>query len=348
MPILPTPVSHHPPFPRSNASRFNFLKSDHVADFVIRKIRCCGGGICGNCAKQNRPCIYNPVPEAVNKATREKKAASKASKHSMTPSTGYTPYSLAAPPSIPLGPAFGTPYGLPSAPPQPPMTRPLDPNQRMVSSIPHQHMQWLQGPPDGDYDSPRMFDSRNGGSWVYTPPQPQNTPGQAQCPPVQFPVPTEGRTTDQPHTEPHPVQQVWATPTMASNGFQSGAQMYTPLTNTQTSNSTSNSTSKSSPATPFYSQGYPTPGYSPIPLQPVHHSNNSKYSPTLAPEYSMIQQQSKDSLIGLGIRFPASSFPVQPQSQAPPPPLQRATTDSDLTLGLHMVDDQFYNTGYQM
>ncbi|GMK56905.1 hypothetical protein CspeluHIS016_0307450 [Cutaneotrichosporon spelunceum] len=45
-----------------------------------RKIKCCGSSPCANCTRARRTCDYSPVPEEVNRATREKKAAAKAAK----------------------------------------------------------------------------------------------------------------------------------------------------------------------------------------------------------------------------------------------------------------------------
>lgn len=45
-----------------------------------RKIKCCGSAPCANCTRARRACDYSPVPEEVNRATREKKAAAKAAK----------------------------------------------------------------------------------------------------------------------------------------------------------------------------------------------------------------------------------------------------------------------------
>lgn len=60
-----------------------------------RKIRCCGGSPCNNCHRIRHECVYKAVPEEVNRATREKKLAARASKavigHMSTGSL-HTPY----------------------------------------------------------------------------------------------------------------------------------------------------------------------------------------------------------------------------------------------------------------
>ncbi|ODO08567.1 hypothetical protein L198_00297 [Cryptococcus wingfieldii CBS 7118] len=60
-----------------------------------RKIRCCGGDPCRNCQRSKRECGYAPVPEEVNRATREKKAFAKANKIAsqfLPPATTTSPY----------------------------------------------------------------------------------------------------------------------------------------------------------------------------------------------------------------------------------------------------------------
>ncbi|WVQ79824.1 hypothetical protein IAT38_001924 [Cryptococcus sp. DSM 104549] len=86
-----------------------------------RKIRCCGGAPCRNCTRSKRECEYAPVPEEVNRATREKKAvakAAKASTHYVTPATTSSPYyidhryeGMYASPVAPSGP-YGPPRSL--------------------------------------------------------------------------------------------------------------------------------------------------------------------------------------------------------------------------------------------
>ena len=68
---------------------------------TCRKIRCCGGEPCKNCEKSSKPCEYEPVPDEVNKATRQKKAMSRAARvPSQTPSHQH----IAPPP-----PYYGAP-----------------------------------------------------------------------------------------------------------------------------------------------------------------------------------------------------------------------------------------------
>jgi hypothetical protein len=58
---------------------------------TYRKIRCCGGEPCKNCEKSGKPCEYEPVPDEVNKATRQKKAMSRAARvPSQTPAHQHT------------------------------------------------------------------------------------------------------------------------------------------------------------------------------------------------------------------------------------------------------------------
>ena len=61
----------------------------------IRKIKCGGGALCSNCNKAGKPCVYVAVPDDVNKATREKKAASKAARAQHAPAPSYAPYPTA-------------------------------------------------------------------------------------------------------------------------------------------------------------------------------------------------------------------------------------------------------------
>jgi hypothetical protein len=66
-----------------------------------RKVRCGGGAPCKSCQRASRTCDYEPVPDEVNKATREKKAAYRSARqtHSyFTPSVHSTSYYVPFPP----------------------------------------------------------------------------------------------------------------------------------------------------------------------------------------------------------------------------------------------------------
>ncbi|WOO84737.1 putative transcriptional regulatory protein STB4 [Vanrija pseudolonga] len=120
-----------------------------------RKIKCCGSTPCANCTRARRTCDYSPVPEEVNRATREKKAAAKAAKsafaHRPTPyfvdhqSVYGMPY-LAGP-----GPIRGTHVPPRRAYTTPTMTMspysPLPPQAPAMSSPAHFESPWFNGPP---------------------------------------------------------------------------------------------------------------------------------------------------------------------------------------------------------
>lgn len=150
--LLPSPVSIAAP------------SDPRVAD-VSRKIRCCGNAACGNCIRAGRICEYAPVPQEVNKATRERKAIAKASKHNSgdflhSPASAY---------------GFDTPQSVSSAQtpsvttlaPSLPIHPPRAPGHRRASSTPvHPTLPPYVPPPAApQLASPAMFESS---SWMYS------------------------------------------------------------------------------------------------------------------------------------------------------------------------------------
>lgn len=133
-----------------------------------RKIRCCGAAPCRNCTRSGRQCEYAPVPEEVNRATREKKALSK-TKPISSPATPTQPtFTLPAPSPIPTFspylldvPTFDMPYTLPVPPPHLP-ARPS--NHRRTSSAPNFESASWTVPPAPLLNSPAQLESS---AWMY-------------------------------------------------------------------------------------------------------------------------------------------------------------------------------------
>ena len=263
---------------------------------TCRKIRCCGGAPCRNCARSKRECDYAPVPEEVNRATREKKAIAKASKTDPSPAPSYSPF-------FGETPVYDVPYA--SSPVRPHLL-----SHRRSVSVPNFEASHRNPPPTPTLHSPAMFESAH---WMYSPwssapaitlPEEwtatraypsaypsvfEQVPSQevylAQCGPA---TPSDSRSSST-ERDPHPpFGTSWSAPNV-SNYFRPPMPL-TPL-------STQTYDHKSSPLITPYRTLYPSP---PLFLQPhrcspspLAHSN----SPTLAPEMSL---PSKD-LVGLGI-----------------------------------------------
>ncbi|WWC68189.1 uncharacterized protein I206_102112 [Kwoniella pini CBS 10737] len=120
-----------------------------------RKIRCCGGSPCRNCTRAKRDCEYAPVPEEVNRATREKKAIAKATKavHHVSPITTSSPYFADQP-------VFNVPYVSGPGP-----VRPSHLGHRRTVSMPNGGIApWVTPPSAPALASPPMFESPH---WMY-------------------------------------------------------------------------------------------------------------------------------------------------------------------------------------
>ncbi|OCF71090.1 hypothetical protein I204_08326 [Kwoniella mangroviensis CBS 8886] len=120
-----------------------------------RKIRCCGGSPCRNCTRAKRECEYAPVPEEVNRATREKKAIAKATKaiQNISPITTSSPY-------FPDQPVFNVPYVSGPGP-----IRPSHLGHRRTVSMPSSGVApWVTPPSAPALASPPMFESPH---WMY-------------------------------------------------------------------------------------------------------------------------------------------------------------------------------------
>lgn len=242
---------------------------------MFRKIRCCGGAPCRNCARSNRECDYTPVPEEVNRATREKKAVAKASKTTPSPVPSFSPF-------FGETPVFDVPHT---------STRlPAHMSHRRSVSVPNFEMSHWIPPPAPSLQSPAMFESAQ---WMYN--------GWSSAPAI--PIPEEHTPT---RTFPSVLEQTpthdaylsqWgpATPTDSRSSSTESDPPFHPSWSAP--NITSSYLRPPMPLTPLQLQPnapYPTPplflnhAYSPSPLA---HST----SPTLAPDISH-----KD-LVGLGI-----------------------------------------------
>ena len=149
-----------------------------------RKIRCCGGAPCRNCARSQRECEYSPVPEIVNRASREKKAMARAVRFGLatpppgsfpyyTPSSSYSPYPSEA--SVFDGPysSVPAPTGHFQTPPPHSITMPAAharPNAAMSHrrsvSVPNlEAHSWIEATPAApQLDSPAQFESPQ---WMY-------------------------------------------------------------------------------------------------------------------------------------------------------------------------------------
>lgn len=358
IPFLPSTRPSHPPVRTTGAN----------PDFS--KIRCCGGKPCRNCDKAGKTCDYEPVPEEVNRATREKKAASKAARQSYTPTTNYASFFMpmnvgyaldyGVPTLVPnsvAGPAPGPLPALLAPAPLAPGSRPMHLGHRRSVSTPNfdGYASWTKPPAAPHLASPPMFDSAP--QWV-----PQCNDMTPQTAPLSY-MPTVDQTQPIYRAEPGQLPSAYSTPNLQQFQFQPQGHLrapypLTPLTTNGRSNTTSTSTSQSSPATPapaYYAANgndnshpangtgsYPTPGWSPVPLMPMHQTGK-QVSPTLAPEYSISGGIKPDvTLVGLGIGMGGPA-------PAPAPPTQRhdlSSSISDMNLGLGMVDDQYFNSIY--
>ncbi|WVW78179.1 hypothetical protein I302_100130 [Kwoniella bestiolae CBS 10118] len=121
-----------------------------------RKIRCCGGAPCRNCTRAKRECEYAPVPEEVNRATREKKAIAKAAKAitNISPITTSSPYFADQP-------VFNVPYVSGPGP-----IRPSHLGHRRTVSMPTGGVApWVTPPAAPALASPPMFESPQ---WMYS------------------------------------------------------------------------------------------------------------------------------------------------------------------------------------
>ncbi|KAL7419103.1 hypothetical protein Q5752_005939 [Cryptotrichosporon argae] len=107
-----------------------------------RKIKCCGSAPCANCTRARRACDYSPVPEEVNRATREKKAAAKAAKqYSPTPYGGFylEPPMTVALPAMPSMASMPNLAGAAAAHAQAQHTSPYFASPSVLQPHPHQH-----------------------------------------------------------------------------------------------------------------------------------------------------------------------------------------------------------------
>nr|XP_031860772.1 uncharacterized protein CI109_003816 [Kwoniella shandongensis]KAA5527844.1 hypothetical protein CI109_003816 [Kwoniella shandongensis] len=302
-----------------------------------RKIRCCGGAPCRNCTRAKRDCEYAPVPEEVNKATREKKAIAKAarSNHYIPPATTSSPYFLDQP-TFEVPYVSGPTHLRPSSQPQPHS----HPGHRRSVSMPNNGVgPWVTPPPAPSLHSPPMFESPQ---WMYSswnsgvqypgpngeqPPPAfpsvlEHTPmhhaylsGQMSAVSLNSPsgdsVPpstTRASSADTDlHFHGHPQTQ-WSTPNLPTPTYLRPPVPLTPIT------TKSGHYTHSSPATPgsvIFQSPFPTPplfqyplaGAQPIPPAPLYYSpsplaQSDSNSPTLAPAMEL---PAKEQLIGLGI-----------------------------------------------
>ncbi|ORX35919.1 hypothetical protein BD324DRAFT_511567 [Kockovaella imperatae] len=294
-----------------------------------RKIRCCGGSPCRNCARSQRECEYAPVPEEVNRATREKKAMAKAAKShsvsgSITPASGCSPAASSAPyyypnpsPYFTDTPVFEGPYMAGPHPTSSPMnSRPSDFAHRRSFSVPNFELQsWAEGTPSApQLHSPAMFESpqwMQHGGWspsTHLSPASSPYPSVLERPMRHLAIHTGTNTSAN------------STPGSTSSYIPGKVEEMPPL---PAAWSASQSMSHSTPVSPVYYTPQPTPGgpyhtntqgQSPYFAQPAysrHHSAavinlNADSSPTLAPE--MDSSSSGKELVGLGLGVPAARY----------------------------------------
>ncbi|WVQ75845.1 hypothetical protein IAR50_005478 [Cryptococcus sp. DSM 104548] len=173
-----------------------------------RKIRCCGGDPCRNCQRSKRECGYAPVPEEVNRATREKKAFAKANKIAsqfippVTTTVPYYPHHQVSYDNVYGSPLHSAPY------------------HRRSSSLPSAEVPWGSAPVYG-----------SGQSWIsYAKPAPYHRPS----PPTPVYESTQGYPNQlgvhfEQHTEPHQHQQqhVLDSPSPTSTNMSSSASALT-------------------------------------------------------------------------------------------------------------------------
>jgi len=261
-----------------------------------RKIRCRGGSPCHNCARSHRECDYTPVPEEVNRATREKKAIAKASKTNPSPAPSYSPF---------FGdtPVFDVPYVAGS------QLRPGHFTHRRSVSVPNFEVAHWVPPPAPALQSPAMFESSQ---WMYSGwssapaiPIPEEVNPTRAFPSVLEETPTHDAylhsqcgsatpsDTRSSSTESDPPYGAsWSTPNIGSSYLRPPLPLTPISTRTHYRHPSSPHSSLITPSTAYHSP-YPT-----APFQQPHMYSASPLahstSPTLAPEMS------KD-LVGLGI-----------------------------------------------
>ncbi|OCF44806.1 hypothetical protein I317_01295 [Kwoniella heveanensis CBS 569] len=253
-----------------------------------RKIRCCGGAPCRNCTRAKRECEYAPVPEEVNRATREKKAIAKAAKatHFVSPVTTSSPY-------FPDQPVYNVSYVAGPGP-----IRPAHLGHRRTVSMPTSGVApWVPPPPAPALASPPMFESPQ---WMYSgwngagpvpaaapvpapqavptnmmhqPPPPRTFPSVLEETPMHhaylnnqaemlYQTPgTPAETTRSSSAETDMSQQPapylptsWSTPSLPTQTYLRPAAPITPYVNKPT-----NAYVSSSPITPAYHTPFPTP-----------------------------------------------------------------------------------------
>ncbi|ORY21757.1 hypothetical protein BCR39DRAFT_553066 [Naematelia encephala] len=266
-----------------------------------RKIRCCGGSPCRNCARSQRECEYAPVPEEVNRATRNKKAVAKASKsiphHSMTT---FPPYMTDTP--VFKGPfvsAHRAQFG----------------HRRSVSTPNFEISAWVNPPAAPTMQSPAMFEPAQ---WMY------NSWSSAPVPVSRYPsvlepaftvesgMPPTPSDSHSGSTEPeHSFPQMptsWSTPSIPTQGYLHPPVPLTPLTvKGHLREVPSPISSPNTPSSAYY-EPFPTPPlYQHTPLMyspsPLNHAGQTT-SPTLTPEMAAMQKD----LVGLGIGVPPSGY----------------------------------------
>lgn len=246
-----------------------------------RKIRCCGGSPCRNCQRSKRECDYAPVPEEVNRITREKKALGKASKIAnelLSPATTSSPYYVSRP----------TYHG--------PPVRPAPYVRKRSSSMPDEAMPW--GAPIA-YDPPQWIYSQP--NFYFAPPQYPSLastfppyPLSAEQPLVPAPVSSQLGVQFESHQVQPLHSQVLDTPSPASSSMSSFAAL----------------TRASSSDDEHVSGTWLTPGLStPLYLRPV--SSSGSLSP------SVIRTGSRPGTLST---VHQSSTPPTPTSMAIPSP----------------------------
>ncbi|WVF69545.1 hypothetical protein IAT40_004323 [Kwoniella sp. CBS 6097] len=216
-----------------------------------RKIRCCGGAPCRNCTRAKRECEYAPVPEEVNRATREKKAIAKASKvtHFVSPVTTSSPY-------FPDQPVYNVSYVGGPGP-----IRPAHLGHRRTVSMPSSGVApWVPPPSAPALASPPMFESPQ---WMYsgwnsTAPAP--TPGPALGPAPAL-MPTQPQAMLPHHPAPRAFPSVLEETPMhqAYLNSQAGMLYQAPITPAETTRSSSAETDMSQQPAPYLPTSWSTP-----------------------------------------------------------------------------------------
>ena len=254
---------------------------------INRKIRCCGGSPCRNCTRSQRECGYAPVPEEVNRATREKQAIAKAARtsHYVSPVCTYSPYYAETT-------VFDVPY-------TPTASRPNMGHRRSVS-VPNFEAQKWADPPTPAMNSPAIFETSQWSYPGYTtgPPIPQTAtypsvleqphPGYQTYEPLPMPQP--------PYLSQHPS----TPPDSRSSSTDNEVMWSTPNLHLRVPVLTPGSSrAPHTPLSPVYYSPHPTPPLYQFGAYPsVAHPAST--SPTLAPEMQLPQKE----LVGLGIHDP--------------------------------------------